>query len=188
MSPHSSCVAPRLPEIDSALQTLSEILQQLTNQKSSIEDDIHATFDELQKTLNVRKSVLLMELEVNYGLKQKVNSQSSIWLTRAECSFSVMFGCLVLTLVLSGCGHTNDKCCLSFLISVKHFLVFIYLLEGAAWTRKSYKELLECITKGNNTETHNIDLITKAFNLSQAAHQAVFADLCVRGSAGLIGD
>ncbi|KAI1887437.1 hypothetical protein AGOR_G00190290 [Albula goreensis] len=60
------------PEIDSALQVLSEILQQLTNQKSSIEEDIHTTFDELQKTLNVRKSVLLMELEVNYGLKQKV--------------------------------------------------------------------------------------------------------------------
>lgn len=74
--PHSSgpSVAPRLPEIDSALQMLSEILQQLTNQKSSIEDDIHTTFDELQKTLNVRKSVLLMELEVNYGLKQKVKS------------------------------------------------------------------------------------------------------------------
>lgn len=69
-------VLPRLPEIDSALQTLSEILQQLTNQKSSIEDDIHATFDELQKTLNVRKSVLLMELEVNYGLKQKVGWKS----------------------------------------------------------------------------------------------------------------
>uniref|UniRef100_A0A665W8U1 Tripartite motif-containing protein 2 n=1 Tax=Echeneis naucrates TaxID=173247 RepID=A0A665W8U1_ECHNA len=51
---------------------LDAILQQLTNQKSSIEDDIHTTFDELQKTLNVRKSVLLMELEVNYGLKQKV--------------------------------------------------------------------------------------------------------------------
>ncbi|KAJ8367490.1 hypothetical protein AAFF_G00317410 [Aldrovandia affinis] len=65
-------VKDRLPEIDSALQVLSEILQQLTNQKSSIEEDIHATFDELQKTLNVRKSVLLMELEVNYGLKQKV--------------------------------------------------------------------------------------------------------------------
>ncbi|XP_078119866.1 tripartite motif-containing protein 2 isoform X2 [Sander vitreus] len=65
-------VKKRLPEIDSALQTLSEILQQLTNQKSSIEDGIHTTFDELQKTLNVRKSVLLMELEVNYGLKQKV--------------------------------------------------------------------------------------------------------------------
>lgn len=68
-------IAPRLPEIDSALQTLSEILQQLTNQKSTIEDDIHTTFDELQKTLNVRKSVLLMELEVNYGLKQKVGAE-----------------------------------------------------------------------------------------------------------------
>lgn len=84
-SPHLPCppsplpvlalsTAPRLPEIDSALQTLSEILQQLTNQKSAIEGDIHTTFDELQKTLNVRKSVLLMELEVNYGLKQKVKS------------------------------------------------------------------------------------------------------------------
>lgn len=67
--------AHRLPEINSALQTLSEILQQLTNQKSSIENDIHTTFDELQKTLNVRKSVLLMELEVNYGLKQKVRNK-----------------------------------------------------------------------------------------------------------------
>lgn len=64
----------RLPEIDTALQVLSEILQQLTNQKSSIEEVIHATFEELQKTLNVRKSVLLMELEVNYGLKQKASN------------------------------------------------------------------------------------------------------------------
>ncbi|KAJ8001302.1 hypothetical protein DPEC_G00192910 [Dallia pectoralis] len=64
-------VRNRLPEIDSALQMLSEILQQLTDQKSAIQEDIHTTFDELQKILNVRKSVLLMELEVNYGLKQK---------------------------------------------------------------------------------------------------------------------
>uniref|UniRef100_A0ABI7ZAH0 Tripartite motif-containing protein 2 n=2 Tax=Felis catus TaxID=9685 RepID=A0ABI7ZAH0_FELCA len=65
-------VNKRLPEIDSALQFISEIIHQLTNQKASIVDDIHSTFDELQKTLNVRKSVLLMELEVNYGLKHKV--------------------------------------------------------------------------------------------------------------------
>uniref|UniRef100_A0AAZ3Q0H5 B-box C-terminal domain-containing protein n=1 Tax=Oncorhynchus tshawytscha TaxID=74940 RepID=A0AAZ3Q0H5_ONCTS len=65
-------VKNRLPEIDSALQVQSDILQQLTNQKSSIEGDIHTTFDEWQNTLNVRKSVLLMELEVNYVLKQKV--------------------------------------------------------------------------------------------------------------------
>nr|XP_057922153.1 tripartite motif-containing protein 2 isoform X2 [Doryrhamphus excisus]XP_057922161.1 tripartite motif-containing protein 2 isoform X2 [Doryrhamphus excisus]XP_057922170.1 tripartite motif-containing protein 2 isoform X2 [Doryrhamphus excisus]XP_057922179.1 tripartite motif-containing protein 2 isoform X2 [Doryrhamphus excisus]XP_057922188.1 tripartite motif-containing protein 2 isoform X2 [Doryrhamphus excisus] len=65
-------VKRRLPEIDAALLTLSEILQRLTGQKSSIEEDIHAAFHELQKTLNVRKSVLLMELEVNFGLKQKV--------------------------------------------------------------------------------------------------------------------
>ncbi|KAK0142483.1 Tripartite motif-containing protein 2 [Merluccius polli] len=65
-------VKKRLPDIDAALLMLSEILQKLANQKSSIEDDIHNTFDDLQKTLNVRKSVLLMELEVNFGLKQKV--------------------------------------------------------------------------------------------------------------------
>ncbi|XP_036407130.1 tripartite motif-containing protein 2-like isoform X1 [Megalops cyprinoides] len=65
-------VKKRLPEIDSALRALSDILQQLSSQRASIEEDIHATFEELQKTLNVRKSVLLMELEVTYGLKQKV--------------------------------------------------------------------------------------------------------------------
>uniref|UniRef100_A0A3B4BTH1 Tripartite motif-containing protein 2 n=1 Tax=Pygocentrus nattereri TaxID=42514 RepID=A0A3B4BTH1_PYGNA len=87
-------VKKRLPEIDSALQVLSEVLQQLTNQKSSIEEDIHATFDELQKTLNVRKSVLLMELEVNYGLKQKVlQTQLASLLQgqdgmRSSCSFT----------------------------------------------------------------------------------------------------
>lgn len=63
----------RLPEIDSALQVVSEIINQLATQKSSIVDEIHSTFEDLQKTLNVRKSVLLMELEVNYGLKHKVS-------------------------------------------------------------------------------------------------------------------
>uniref|UniRef100_A0A673MZT5 Tripartite motif-containing protein 2 n=1 Tax=Sinocyclocheilus rhinocerous TaxID=307959 RepID=A0A673MZT5_9TELE len=87
-------VKNRLPEIDSALEVLSDILQQLSNQKSSIEEVIHTTFEELQKTLNVRKSVLLMELEVNYGLKQKVlqaqldsllQGQEGI---RSSCSFT----------------------------------------------------------------------------------------------------
>uniref|UniRef100_A0A673HH30 RING-type E3 ubiquitin transferase n=1 Tax=Sinocyclocheilus rhinocerous TaxID=307959 RepID=A0A673HH30_9TELE len=40
--------------------------------RSSIEEDIHSSFSELHKTLDTRKSVLLMELEVTYGLKQKV--------------------------------------------------------------------------------------------------------------------
>ncbi|XP_007902181.1 tripartite motif-containing protein 2 isoform X1 [Callorhinchus milii] len=87
-------VKQRLPELDSALSFLSEILQDLTNEKVSIEEEIHATFDELQKTLNVRKSVLLMELEVTYGVKQKVlqaqldallQGQESI---RSSCSFT----------------------------------------------------------------------------------------------------
>ncbi|XP_043555992.1 tripartite motif-containing protein 2 isoform X1 [Chiloscyllium plagiosum] len=87
-------VKQRLPELDSALSFLSEILQDLTNEKVSIEEEIHATFDELQKTLNVRKSVLLMELEVTYGVKQKVlqaqldallQGQESI---RSSCNFT----------------------------------------------------------------------------------------------------
>lgn len=64
----------RLPEINSALQTLSEILQQLSSQRSSVEEKIHTTFSELQKMLDVRKSVLLMEVEVNYTLKHKVRT------------------------------------------------------------------------------------------------------------------
>ncbi|TRY95322.1 hypothetical protein DNTS_021508 [Danionella cerebrum] len=45
-------------------EQLDTILQQLNNQKSSIEEMIHSTFEELKKSMNVRKSVLLMELEV----------------------------------------------------------------------------------------------------------------------------
>lgn len=52
---------------------MKEILQQLTNQRASIEEDIQSSFEDLHKQLDVRKSVLLMELEVTYGLKQKVN-------------------------------------------------------------------------------------------------------------------
>ncbi|XP_070978436.1 tripartite motif-containing protein 2 [Oncorhynchus clarkii lewisi] len=62
----------RLPQISEALVSLREILKQLTNQRDLIEEDIHVSFEELHKTLDVRKSVLLMELEVTYGLKQKV--------------------------------------------------------------------------------------------------------------------
>lgn len=83
--PHtSSSGVSRLPEIDESMRALSEILQQLGGQRSSIEEDIHATFEELQKTLNVRKSVLLMELEVTYGLKQKVRFCRS-----AGCSWEI---------------------------------------------------------------------------------------------------
>ncbi|TRY95320.1 hypothetical protein DNTS_021508 [Danionella cerebrum] len=53
-----------LPSVEAALAVVSEILQQLNNQKSSIEEMIHSTFEELKKSMNVRKSVLLMELEV----------------------------------------------------------------------------------------------------------------------------
>lgn len=62
----------RLPQITDSLSLVKEILQQLTNQRASIEEDIQSSFDDLHKQLDVRKSVLLMELEVTFGLKQKV--------------------------------------------------------------------------------------------------------------------
>uniref|UniRef100_A0A672MWQ3 Tripartite motif-containing protein 2 n=1 Tax=Sinocyclocheilus grahami TaxID=75366 RepID=A0A672MWQ3_SINGR len=67
----------RLPQIREAVQCLRDILQQLNSQRSSIEEDIHSSFSELHKTLDTRKSVLLMELEVTYGLKQKVCAQKT---------------------------------------------------------------------------------------------------------------
>ncbi|XP_065733201.1 tripartite motif-containing protein 2 isoform X4 [Phocoena phocoena] len=82
-------VNKRLPEIDSALQFISEIIHQLTDQKASIVDDIHSTFDELQKTLNVRKSVLLMELE---GLKKSIHNLGTILTTNAVASETVATG------------------------------------------------------------------------------------------------
>lgn len=62
----------RLPQISDALSFVKEIHQQLTNQRASIEEDIQSSFEDLHKQLDVRKSVLLMELEVTHGLKQKV--------------------------------------------------------------------------------------------------------------------
>lgn len=65
-------LCPRLPQISEALNLIRELLQQLTNQRASIEEDVHSNFEDLHKQLDVRKSVLLMELEVTHGLKQKV--------------------------------------------------------------------------------------------------------------------
>uniref|UniRef100_A0A8C4DWI0 RING-type E3 ubiquitin transferase n=1 Tax=Dicentrarchus labrax TaxID=13489 RepID=A0A8C4DWI0_DICLA len=74
----------RLPQIADALSFVKEILQQLTNQRTSIEEDIQSSFEDLHKQLDVRKSVLLMELEVTYGLKQKVLQAQVDSLIRGE--------------------------------------------------------------------------------------------------------
>uniref|UniRef100_A0A4W6FG77 Tripartite motif-containing protein 2 n=1 Tax=Lates calcarifer TaxID=8187 RepID=A0A4W6FG77_LATCA len=57
-------VQNRLPQISDALSFVKEILQQLSNQRTSIEEDIQSSFEDLHKQLDVRKSVLLMELEI----------------------------------------------------------------------------------------------------------------------------
>ncbi|TTP11309.1 Tripartite motif-containing protein 2 [Bagarius yarrelli] len=53
----------RLPQIRDAVQMLKDILQQLSTQKNSIEEDIHTSFNELHKTLDTRKSVLQKQLD-----------------------------------------------------------------------------------------------------------------------------
>ncbi|XP_047442322.1 tripartite motif-containing protein 2-like [Mugil cephalus] len=77
-------VQNRLPQISDALSFVKEILQQLTSQRASIEEDIQSSFEDLHKQLDVRKSVLLMELEVTYGLKQKVLQAQVDSLVRGE--------------------------------------------------------------------------------------------------------
>uniref|UniRef100_A0A3B4FXA2 RING-type E3 ubiquitin transferase n=1 Tax=Pundamilia nyererei TaxID=303518 RepID=A0A3B4FXA2_9CICH len=77
-------VQDRLPQISDVLSFVKEILQQLTNQRASIEEDIQSSFEDLHKQLDVRKSVLLMELEVTYGLKQKVLQAQIDSLLRGE--------------------------------------------------------------------------------------------------------
>ncbi|CAL8326949.1 unnamed protein product [Lota lota] len=74
----------RLPQISDTLSLVKEILQQLTNQRASIEEDIQSSFEDLHKQLDVRKSVLMMELEVTYGLKQKVLQAQVDSLLRGE--------------------------------------------------------------------------------------------------------
>ncbi|CAL1591083.1 unnamed protein product [Knipowitschia caucasica] len=62
----------RRPQVSEALAQVREILQQLTNQRAAMEEDIQSAFEDLHRQLDVRKSVLLMELEVTHGLKHKV--------------------------------------------------------------------------------------------------------------------
>uniref|UniRef100_A0A8C5HLX8 RING-type E3 ubiquitin transferase n=1 Tax=Gouania willdenowi TaxID=441366 RepID=A0A8C5HLX8_GOUWI len=88
---HRSCLQERLGaakdrvvQISDSLSIVKEILQQLTNQRASIEEDIQSSFEDLHKQLDVRKSVLLMELEVTYGLKQKVLQAQMERLVRGE--------------------------------------------------------------------------------------------------------
>uniref|UniRef100_H3CBQ8 RING-type E3 ubiquitin transferase n=1 Tax=Tetraodon nigroviridis TaxID=99883 RepID=H3CBQ8_TETNG len=72
-----SSVQSRLPQVSEALSLVRELLQQLSAQRASMEEDIQSHFQDLHKQLDVRRSVLLMELEVTYGLKQKVRPRSA---------------------------------------------------------------------------------------------------------------
>ncbi|XP_037543263.1 tripartite motif-containing protein 2 [Nematolebias whitei] len=78
----------RLPQICDALSFVKEIVQQLSSQRTSIEEDIQSSFEDLHKQLDVRKSVLLMELEVTYGLKQKVQKHTK---TKRLCLIKQLF-------------------------------------------------------------------------------------------------
>ncbi|XP_029382231.1 tripartite motif-containing protein 2 [Echeneis naucrates] len=94
----------RLPQILDALSFVKEILQQLTNQRTSIEEDIQSSFEDLHKQLDVRKSVLLMELEVTYGLKQKVLQAQVDSLVRGEGDVTAACAQTEDTLAGEACG------------------------------------------------------------------------------------
>ncbi|CAF90324.1 unnamed protein product [Tetraodon nigroviridis] len=79
-----SSVQSRLPQVSEALSLVRELLQQLSAQRASMEEDIQSHFQDLHKQLDVRRSVLLMELEVTYGLKQKVLQAQVEHLVQAE--------------------------------------------------------------------------------------------------------
>ncbi|XP_077444944.1 tripartite motif-containing protein 2-like [Stigmatopora argus] len=86
----------RLPQISAAAVVVGEMVQQLTNQRAAIEDDILSSFEDLHKQLDVRKSVLLMELEVTFGLKHKVLQSQLETLQQGEGAVS------------SACSHAQE--------------------------------------------------------------------------------
>ncbi|XP_062865705.1 tripartite motif-containing protein 2 [Trichomycterus rosablanca] len=78
----------RLPQIRDTVQSLRDVLQQLSTQRNSIEENIHSSFSDLHKTLDTRKSVLLMELEVTFGMKQKVLQNQLDTLLKEEAAIN----------------------------------------------------------------------------------------------------
>ncbi|XP_061524730.1 tripartite motif-containing protein 2 [Phycodurus eques] len=78
----------RLSQISAPAVVVGEMVQQLTSQRAAIEEDIQSSFEDLHKQLDVRKSVLLMELEVTFGLKHKVLRSQLESLLQGECAVS----------------------------------------------------------------------------------------------------
>lgn len=78
----------RRPQVSEARSLVGDILQQLTNQRAAIEEDVQSGFEDLHRQLDVRKSVLLMELDVTHGLKHKVLQAQMDTLTRCEGDMS----------------------------------------------------------------------------------------------------
>lgn len=62
----------RLPQLTAAIELVSEISKQLTERKNEAVTEINATFEELERALQQRKSALITDLENICNAKQKV--------------------------------------------------------------------------------------------------------------------
>ncbi|XP_067117445.1 tripartite motif-containing protein 2 [Osmerus mordax] len=78
----------RLPQISQAVGSLREILHMLSSQRASIEEDISGSFQELHQALQLRQSVLMMELQITYTLKHQVLEAQLEALLQGEESIS----------------------------------------------------------------------------------------------------
>ncbi|XP_072849412.1 tripartite motif-containing protein 3 isoform X2 [Pogona vitticeps] len=65
-------IKSRLPQLAAAIGLVSEISQQLVERKNDAVAEIGSTFAELEKALHQRKGLLVRDLEVMCGAKQKV--------------------------------------------------------------------------------------------------------------------
>ena len=63
----------RLPQLTAAIELVSEISKQLTERKNEAVNEINATFEELERALQQRKSALITDLENICNAKQKVD-------------------------------------------------------------------------------------------------------------------
>lgn len=115
-------VNKRFLEIDFVFQFILEIIYQLINQKVSIVDDIYFIFDEFQKILNVCKSVLFMELEVNYGFKYKV----------FQLQLDILFQ-----------GQESIKSCSNFIVQVFNYGMEIEVLLVKKQMSEKLNELVD---------------------------------------------
>nr|XP_057922824.1 tripartite motif-containing protein 2-like isoform X2 [Doryrhamphus excisus] len=139
----------RLPQISDAVVLVREMVQQLTNQRAAIEEDIVGSFEDLHRQLDVRKSVLLMELEVTFGLKQKVLQAQLESLLQGESAVSSACTRAEDTLATEACSGS---------------------LEAELELKDKLEELVGCHFPCQPEENDQLDLVLETDGLRKWIH------------------